>query len=264
VDDAEVRQFLQDAVAAGAALVERRFRDGIDAGELPSDFPVAARASQGLDLSRGLTVRAQMGAPREAVGEFESQLRDRKYVSQVATRYGLAFSLLRAKDMAAARREMDAIGALKVSSPMISGLAAEIAGNSGDLTAAQTIYRDALQRFPQSRSLVYGYAESLYAGKQYDQALLFLDSQLQINFSDFKLYGLQAKTYAAIGKHLQQLRSQAEFYYLQGQLGQAVEQLQFAQKEIDGNFYEQSVVDARLRELRQLQVEEEKQKKNGG
>src|SRR5664279_5067831 len=55
-------------------------------------------------------LRAQMGAPREAVGEFESQLRDRKYVSQVATRYGLAFSLLRAKDMAAARREMDASG----------------------------------------------------------------------------------------------------------------------------------------------------------
>src|ERR1700749_2640994 len=34
VDDAEVRQFLKDAVAAGAALVERRFRDGVAAGEI--------------------------------------------------------------------------------------------------------------------------------------------------------------------------------------------------------------------------------------
>ena len=50
VDDAEVRQFLKDAVAAGVALVERRFCDGISAGEIPSDFPVAARASQVLDL----------------------------------------------------------------------------------------------------------------------------------------------------------------------------------------------------------------------
>ena len=63
VDDAEVRQFLQDAIAAGGALVERRLRDGIDAGEVPSDFPVAARASQILDLARGLTMRAQMGTP---------------------------------------------------------------------------------------------------------------------------------------------------------------------------------------------------------
>ena len=65
VDDAEVRQFLKDAVAAGVALVERRFCDGISAGEIPSDFPVAVRASQVLDLARGLTMRAQMGTPRK-------------------------------------------------------------------------------------------------------------------------------------------------------------------------------------------------------
>ncbi|MGA9487831.1 MAG: TetR/AcrR family transcriptional regulator, partial [Methylocella sp.] len=67
VDDAEVRQFLKDAVAAGVALVERRFCDGISAGEVPSDFPVAARASQVLDLARGLTMRAQMGTPRKTL-----------------------------------------------------------------------------------------------------------------------------------------------------------------------------------------------------
>lgn len=65
VDDAEVRQFLQDAVAGGLALVERRFCDAISAGEVPADFPVAARARQLLDLSRGLTMRAQMGTPRK-------------------------------------------------------------------------------------------------------------------------------------------------------------------------------------------------------
>jgi hypothetical protein len=65
VNDAEVRQFLQNAVAATVALVERRFRDGISAGEIPSDFPVAVRASQALDLARGLTMRAQMGTPRK-------------------------------------------------------------------------------------------------------------------------------------------------------------------------------------------------------
>src|ERR1700749_2053636 len=64
VDDAEVRKFLQDAAAAGAALVEGRFRDGITAGEIPSDFPVAARAIQVTDLARGLTMRAQIGTPR--------------------------------------------------------------------------------------------------------------------------------------------------------------------------------------------------------
>ncbi len=67
VDDAEVRQFLKDANAGSLALLERRFRDGIDAGDIPSDFPVAARASQILDLGRGLTMRAQLGASRKSL-----------------------------------------------------------------------------------------------------------------------------------------------------------------------------------------------------
>lgn len=67
VDDAEVRQFLQTAAARAVELVERRFWDGISAGEIPADFPVAARARQALDLVRGLTMRARMGASRETL-----------------------------------------------------------------------------------------------------------------------------------------------------------------------------------------------------
>lgn len=67
VDDAEVRQFLKDAASAGVALVERRFCDGISAGEIPSDFPAAVRARQTVDLARGLTMRAQLGALRKTL-----------------------------------------------------------------------------------------------------------------------------------------------------------------------------------------------------
>lgn len=67
VNDAEVQRFLQNAAAGGAALLERRFRDGIRAGEIPSDFPVAARAIQVTDLARGLTMRAQIGTPRKTL-----------------------------------------------------------------------------------------------------------------------------------------------------------------------------------------------------
>ncbi|HEX7265584.1 MAG TPA: TetR/AcrR family transcriptional regulator [Candidatus Dormibacteraeota bacterium] len=67
VDDAEVRRFLQSTVAGGAALVERRFRDGISAGDIPPDFPVALRASQVTDIARGLTMRARLGTPRKTL-----------------------------------------------------------------------------------------------------------------------------------------------------------------------------------------------------
>ena len=67
VNDAEVQRFLQNAATGGAALLERRFRDGMSAGEIPSGFPVAARAIQVADLARGLTMRAQIGTPRKTL-----------------------------------------------------------------------------------------------------------------------------------------------------------------------------------------------------
>ena len=67
VDDAEIRKFLQNAAVGAVALVEGRFREGISAGEIPSDFPVAARAIQVTDIARGLTMRAQLGTPRKTL-----------------------------------------------------------------------------------------------------------------------------------------------------------------------------------------------------
>jgi hypothetical protein len=48
-------------------MVERRFREGISAGEIPSDFPVAARASQVIDLVNGFAMRAKMGSTRKTL-----------------------------------------------------------------------------------------------------------------------------------------------------------------------------------------------------
>ena len=67
VDDAEVKRFLQNAVAGGAALVEGRFRHAISAGEILSDFPVVERAIQATDFARALTMRALIGTPRKTL-----------------------------------------------------------------------------------------------------------------------------------------------------------------------------------------------------
>ena len=67
VDDAEVQRFLQSTVAGGVALVERRFQEGIRAGDIPPDFPVAERAIQVTDFARGLTMRARIGTPRKSL-----------------------------------------------------------------------------------------------------------------------------------------------------------------------------------------------------
>ena len=67
VEDVSVREFLIRAEAQASDMVERRLRQAMDAGELPPDFPAAVRARQAIDLSRGLTVRARIGASREVL-----------------------------------------------------------------------------------------------------------------------------------------------------------------------------------------------------
>ena len=105
-----------------------------------------------------------------------------------------------------------------------------------------------------------GLAGQLQAMQKHDAALRQVKYDLQYWPSDAQLYFLQAKSYAAEGKALQQYRSQAEGYMLRGQLMPAIQQLMQAQKAPDGDFFEHSQVDARLRELKQRQAEEAKAK----
>ena len=98
------------------------------------------------------------------------------------------------------------------------------------------------------------------AAVQPQEALRTATAELQLTPSDAALHGLQAKSYSALGKHLQQHRAQAELYALQGQLVAAIQQLELAQKSADGDYFEHSQVDARLRELRARHLEEMKQK----
>jgi predicted Zn-dependent protease len=207
-------------------------------------------------------LRAQEGTPREAVIEFESRLKDRSFAgSEAAVRYGLAQAMLRDGRIEAAEREMPELRRLKVQSPMIESLAAQLRLKRGDAAGAATLLRAAQQRFPQERAIAYGLVESLLEARLAQDAIKFTQDDLLNYPSDARMHGLQAKTYAMLGKRLQQHRALGESYALEGQLAAAVEQLELAQKSGDGNFYEQSQVDSRLREMKKRLADETRQAK---
>jgi predicted Zn-dependent protease len=205
-------------------------------------------------------LRAGQGDLRDAVTDFETQLRERKYLSEASARYGLAVAQMRAKNHAAVERELAELRRLKAASPMIDTLATDVKKAQGDLAGALKLYREARIRHPRNRALLYGQIDAFLANGQAQEALKTATEELQLSPSDAALHGLQAKSHAALGKRLQQHRSQAELYVLQGQLVAAIQQLELAQKAGDGDFFEHSQVDARLRELRARQLEEMKQK----
>lgn len=203
-------------------------------------------------------LRAESDTPREAVAFFEASLAERKFLSETASRYGLVASLMRTRDFVRAQKEIAPLR--KTPSPVIENLACRLADAAGRTADALRCYQDALRSHPGSRALFYGNAEQLLRAGQADAALKQVSARIQSRPDDARLYSIQAQAYAALGNRLMQHRSQGEAYARSGRIGAAIEQLQIALKSGQGDFYQLSATEARLRELRKIRLEQERKR----
>ncbi len=200
-------------------------------------------------------LKASFGPAREALAFFQDSLGERKFLSEAASRYGLVVSLLRTKDYARAKKELETLRQLSHANPIIETLACRVKLESGEADAALACYREALKTYPNYRALIYDYADALLQHRQPQVALKLVEDRLQYVTEDYRLYLLQARSYAMLGKSLAQHRAQAEAYARMGNIPEAVEQLQIAVKSGDGDFYQLSATEARLKELRRQNEE---------
>ena len=204
-------------------------------------------------------LKAQLDAPDEAVAFFENSLADRKFLSEAASRYGLAASLMRLKNYARARKELDAVRKAVPVSPIVETLSCELIQASAGAQSAVACYRDALRTYPSYRALTYAHANALIQAGQPAVALKQVEERLQLITDDYRLYLLQARCYAALNKPLAQSRAQAEAYVRMGNVSAAVEQLQIGLKSGDGDFYQLSSAESRMRELRKIDEEQRRE-----
>ena len=207
-------------------------------------------------------LRAMQGTPGEAVKDLQGLLRDKKFASEVAIRYGLAYAQYRARDWAAAEREIEAARRLKVSAAILEHLRADVKIAQGDIAGGLAMYREAMVRFPLNLGLLYGYGGALLGTRRFDESRRFAEAQLANYPEDIRLHKMRAESYAGLGQQSMQHRALAEVFALQGQTAVAVEQLNLAQRAADANFYEMSSIDARLRELKRRLLEEMKERRN--
>jgi predicted Zn-dependent protease len=201
-------------------------------------------------------LRAQSGEPQDAVESFAAAVRDKRYTNEAAARYGLVTARLRARQLAEARQDLATLRATGAQSPMIETLSARVQRESGDAAGALATLAQALQRYPGRLPLIYAYAQALRDAGRHPEVLAVLADPIRRHPDDAHLRGLQAQTYAALGKRLLQHQAQAELYVLKGSMPAAIEQLQLARAAGDGNFYELSAVEARLKELRARHAQE--------
>ena len=208
-------------------------------------------------------LRAEAGDAHDAAASFEAAVRERRYVSEAAARYGLASALLRAGKLPEAQAQIARVRALGVASPMLDLLAARARRATGDAQGANELLAAARARYPYSRAVIYAQVAGLQEAGRGEAALDALADAIRLYPRDARLYEMRAQSSSALGKRLAAHQAQGEAYALQGSLPAAIEQLQLARQAGDGDFYQLSVVDARLRELRAQLAAENKEAKAG-
>ncbi|MFK3740375.1 M48 family metalloprotease [Massilia sp. TN1-12] len=258
------------------ADIQARIRDNPKPGRIKPDsiefHLVRARA-------RVLQDESQNGRD-EARSTFEAQMAEQNTQHQTAGMYGMAFLAFRQGDLKGAQSWLDKARASTKPKPGV--LSAERPGPNGEAMFAQLeidikmapgqppeVVAQAAQqaeqvyhRYPLSRMAARQYADALIAAGKLDQAGAFLRDQVQQYREEPKLYDKLAKTYAAQGKIALQHMALAESYVLTGAVPAAVDQLDLARKAKDVSFYDQSVIDARERELKEKQKQDKKDKKD--
>ena len=214
------------------------------------------RDSQEFYLVRA-KLRVMESTPQDAMAEFETQLRERRFAHESAVWYGMSRAQLRQGNFPEAEKSLLQARKLASANPMFETLAAEIKMAEKEIGAATAIYREGYKRYPNDEAIMLGLVNALQLQGQNEAAIQIIDARINRGVRDPKLYLLQAQSYAALGKSVQSRRATAEAYALNGQTQAAVEQLELAQREAR-QFQEQSMIDSRLRILRAQVLEERK------
>jgi predicted Zn-dependent protease len=213
-----------------------------------SDFKLA-KESLDFHYVRAL-LRSYVGDAKAAVTYFEAALEERKFSSEAATRYGLAASLLRTRDFERAKRELLTLETARVKHPMISAMMGQLLIQNDEIPAAVRHFERAIAEYPNHWQLHYDLPEVLLRAKEPKRALASLEKSLSRRPDDVQLLELAARACADAGFKMKQHRFLGEQYARQGNLRGALDQFELASKAGDGDYYEASYVEARVREMK--------------
>jgi len=194
-------------------------------------------------------IRVSLQDKRSIKKQLEININNKSYVSELGERFALAYAYLLNEDFKDAEREMAWLKSTNIKNPMIDQLNIEILIKKGNINTAYSSLKKALKKYPNYRAFVYELANYFIETKSADEAIKFLQSYVMIFKTDPELYKLLAKAYSLNGKKLLQYENLAESFYYRYNLQEAIVQMDMAVRSRDGNFYEKSRVESRLKQL---------------
>ncbi|HWQ95101.1 MAG TPA: M48 family metalloprotease [Gammaproteobacteria bacterium] len=188
--------------------------------------------------------------PRISVKRFAEALKQGQYRNERAEHYGYALALLKSGETAAARTEAQQLISRDKENFHYLALLAQIEMADRQSTKALDLYGRTLELYPGNRALTLLYSQALLQAGQPDKARRLLQSHLRHRSAEPAVYQLLAQAAGQTGRQAEAHQAQAEYYYLNGQTGAAIQQLTLALGLKDTDFYLASQIEARLKELK--------------
>jgi predicted Zn-dependent protease len=204
-------------------------------------------------ISYGLT-RAKLRVmttnnPARVLASYETELREEKTGHRSPALYGRALALARLGKTEKASEELRKLVASHPERVRFRVALAKQQLAAGNTQQALATYRDTYGLFPDSKQLIRAYVDALLRNDKAEKSLAILDDYSRLYAKDAALYRLEAEAFRQTGKVMNSRMALAEHYYRTGELNAAIHQLQLASNEAGGDFYQNSRLDARLKEL---------------
>jgi predicted Zn-dependent protease len=189
--------------------------------------------------------------PAEAVDGFKNSLANGHYANEDAERYGYTLALLYAGHYDEARNEISRLIEHHPNYALYRIAQAEIALATGRYAETLKLYAAAIKSFPNNSALSQRYAAALLRTDHPGEARDQLKKTIRQRPDDPVLQKMLATAAGDSGSYIEAHQALAEYYYLNGNTNGAIQQLQIARRYAGDNFYYQSSLDARIREIRE-------------
>ena len=217
------------------------------------DFPYKQRVdNQTFHYVKG-KLKALLDNKEDTKNILEKNIKNKIYINEGGERFALAYIYLIDNEFIKSYEQMQWLFDNEQSNPMLSQLYINYLIKINKVTEAKKIYEQNLNFFPSNRSFIYGHADLYLETQDSEKAIKLLKENEQKFSQDPILYKLFAKGYANQGKKLLQYENLAEAAYYNFNLQEAIIRMDLAIKANDGDFYQKSRVESRLKQFQKEQ-----------
>lgn len=217
------------------------------------DFPYKQRVdNQTFHYVKG-KLKALLDSREDTKNILEENIKNKIYINEGGERFALAYIYLIDNEFIKSYEQMQWLFDNEQSNPMLSQLYINYLIKINKVTEAKKIYEQNLNFFPSNRSFIYGLADLYLETQDSEKAIKLLKENEQKFSQDPILYKLFAKGYANQGKKLLQYENLAEAAYYNFNLQEAIIRMDLAIKANDGDFYQKSRVESRLKQFQKEQ-----------